>query len=64
MSAPDLSRLDWCMKHGYETERCDCPAWLIVMGCMDMLIEQRLEADPAFGAELVGRMRRDDMRGL
>ncbi len=41
MSIHLAPRLDWCMKHHYEP--CECPAWLIVMGCMDAEIEEGLE---------------------
>ena len=47
-------RLDACWIHG--DQACDCPAYLVAMGCMDMLIERRLEADPGFATELRSRI--------
>jgi hypothetical protein len=33
--------LDECVFHG--RDNCTCPAWLVVLGCMDRELEQRLE---------------------
>lgn len=47
--------LDACWIHG--DQPCDCPAYLVAMGAMDLQIEHQLEEDPAYGAELLSRLR-------
>lgn len=51
-------RLDHCEIHG--NGPCDCPAYLVAMGCMDLWIEQQLELDPRLGAILIGKLRSVD----
>lgn len=36
-----LKALDWCMYH--EDDKCDCPAWIVAMGCRDLYFEAMLE---------------------
>jgi hypothetical protein len=59
-----IERLDWCMKHPADPAECNCPAWLVAMGCMDMLIERQLETDPTFGAVLRARLNSNDKGAL
>lgn len=51
-------RLDHCPIHG--DTPCDCPAYLVTLGLMDLALERRLEQDPAFAEELAGRLRGDN----
>lgn len=42
---PPIPLLNWCDRHGYEP--CDCPAYLVTMGCADLNMEAELEARDA-----------------
>ena len=50
-----IGPFDHCLVHA---EPCDCPAYLIVMGHMDLYIERMLEEDPAFAEVIRSRLAR------
>lgn len=52
--------LNACWVHG--DQPCDCPAYLVAMGCMDLLMEQWIESCPGFGAQLLQRLRPNEPR--
>lgn len=51
-----MNDLDHCSIHG--DQPCDCPAYLVALGCMDAEIEVRLEQDPAFAEVIRSRLAR------
>jgi hypothetical protein len=42
-SNPPIPKLDWCMYH--EDGECDCRAYLVVLGCIDLEMEGAIEEE-------------------